>query len=140
MGYYSEQLERYFTTFDRSQIRVYLYEDYVKKPLQVIQDMFGFIGVDDTFVPDMSSRANISMVPRNWRLHQLMKGRNAARLMARALLPFGLRARLRTAILDRNLVRPHLAPEIRRELIEVYRSDILRLQELLGKDLSSWLI
>ena len=32
-----------------------------------------------------------------------------------------------------------LDPEVRAELMEGYREDILRLEELIGRDLSAWL-
>ena len=34
---------------------------------------------------------------------------------------------------------PPLDPELREELVEGYKEDILRLQELIGRDLSAWL-
>ena len=42
-------------------------------------------------------------------------------------------------MLSKNLVKPGLDPEIRRQLIDFYREDILRLQDLIGRDLSAWL-
>jgi hypothetical protein len=38
-----------------------------------------------------------------------------------------------------NRYRPLTAPETRRGLIEYYREDVLRTQELLQRDLSGWL-
>jgi hypothetical protein len=34
--------------------------------------------------------------------------------------------------------KPPLPEELRRQLIEVYREDIINLQDMLGRDLSSW--
>jgi hypothetical protein len=34
---------------------------------------------------------------------------------------------------------PPLTPEIRARLIDVYRDDILKLQDLIGRDLGGWL-
>src|SRR5688572_7236816 len=36
VGRYAEQLKRYYEVFDRSQIRVFLYDDFVKQPLPVL--------------------------------------------------------------------------------------------------------
>jgi hypothetical protein len=41
--------------------------------------------------------------------------------------------------LPQNVAAPRLLPEDRERLIAFYRSDILRLQHLIGRDLSSWL-
>jgi hypothetical protein len=43
-------------------------------------------------------------------------------------------------ITDRNLAsKPSLPPEARSQLVEVFRPNILQLQDLLGRDLSAWL-
>jgi hypothetical protein len=40
---------------------------------------------------------------------------------------------------QRNLIKPPLSPQIRRQLIEVYREDIIKLQDMLQRDISHWL-
>ena len=47
----------------------------------------------------------------------------------------GLVERLRFLALE----KPTLDPKLRRELLEVYRDDIARLETLIGRDLSAWL-
>src|SRR3954451_22819855 len=54
MGLYHEQLSRYFETFGREQIRVYLYEELAAGPVDVLQDLFRFLEVDEAFSPDVS--------------------------------------------------------------------------------------
>jgi hypothetical protein len=40
----------------------------------------------------------------------------------------------------RGLVKPpSLEPDVRAELIQIYRDDILKLQDLIQRDLSKWL-
>jgi hypothetical protein len=47
--------------------------------------------------------------------------------------------RVRQVLQSRLLVKPPIDPTIRRELLEGYKEDILKPQELLGRDLSLWL-
>jgi hypothetical protein len=47
-----------------------------------------------------------------------------------------MRQRVQSRILAKP---PPIRPEIRGELIEGYREDILKLQDLVGRDLSVWL-
>lgn len=99
---YGEQLERYYATFNPDQIKVFLYEDLVQQPVHVLQECYRFLGVDDSFVPDMTIRPNVTThVPAH--------------------------------------KRPPLLPGIRAELTESLRGDILRLESLIGRDLSHWL-
>ncbi len=63
MGLYHDQLRRYFDRFDRDQIRVHTYQDFRSRPAAILADLFRFIGVDDSFAPDMSIRYNAAAVP-----------------------------------------------------------------------------
>lgn len=146
MGFYHEQLSRYYETFEPGQIKVYLYEDLNDDPSGVLRDLYSFLGVDDSFVPDVSARYNASGVPRNERLHALHHFLLRPNPVKAALKPFlprklrqGLRANLVNTLRNRNLVKPPLPEEARRRLVEEYREDITKLQGLIGRDLSGWL-
>jgi hypothetical protein len=55
-----------------------------------------------------------------------------------SILPLAFK--MRRAVQSRVLTEPPpIDPELRVGLVEGYREDILRLQELLGRDLSAWL-
>lgn len=58
MGFYAEQLWRYYRHFGRDQIRVYRYEELRDEPERLTADIFEFLGVDPSFTPDMSVRHN----------------------------------------------------------------------------------
>ncbi len=140
MGYYSAQLKRYFDRFDPAQIRVVVYDDFNTRPGDVMRDLFRFLEVDDQFEPDVSTRLNVSLVPKHPGYQQLISGKNPVKSIAKTLLPAGLRWRVKEGLLAPNLTRPApLAPEVRRELVETFRPDILDLQDLIGRDLSHWL-
>ena len=101
MGLYGEQLQRYYDIFDPDQIKVYLYDDFCSDPGKVMRDLFFFLGVDEDFNPDMSSKPNVS--------GHVAAGKN------------------------------RIPPELRAELTEFYRQDLLHLEALTGLDVSRWL-
>lgn len=139
-GFYYAQLKRYFDRFDRNQIKVYLYEDLQSNSIGLMQDMFRFLGVDDTFVPDTFQKHNVSGIPRNKALHKFLKPSNPIGSILRPLLPSKLRQGLKNSLINFNLrKKPQLSSEVRRQFIEEYREDILKLQDLIQRDLSSWL-
>ncbi|TCJ15543.1 sulfotransferase [Rubrobacter taiwanensis] len=139
-GYYHEQLSRYYALFDPAQIRVYLYEDLREDAGEVLRDIFEFLEVDESFEADTSERYNVSGVPRSRTVGALISGLGGVIPVARPILqkalPYGVRQRLKARIFA---TPPRLDPEVRRELTENYREDILRLEELIGRDLSGWL-
>lgn len=138
-GLYGDQVERYLRRFDRQQIRFYLYDDLVEHPARLLKDLFGFLGIDDTFQPDISGRHNVSGLPRNKRLHAALAGANGIKALARPFLPHQTARRLAHRLRMWNLTRPRLPEAVRDQLAAFYRSDILRLQQLLERDLTAWL-
>jgi hypothetical protein len=141
VGFYHRHLTRYFTLFDRRQIRIYLHEDFHARPLAILQDIFRFLGVDDTVVPDTATRYNVGGVPRNRALQVFLTGPHPLKTLLKPFLPPRLRRSLLDVLVDWNLVKykPPLAPEVRRELLAAYRDDIRKLQDLIERDLSAWL-
>lgn len=138
-GFYYVQIKRYFDRFDASQIKIYLYEDLFKDKIAVVQDIFRFLGVDDTFVPNVSKTHNQTAVPKNLTLNKLLNRPNPIKTILKPLFPTGLRKGLANSLKQRNQGKPHLSAKIRKQLIAVYREDILQLQDAIGRDLSNWL-
>ncbi len=139
-GFYSVQIKRYYDLFDRDQIRFYLYDDFITSPMSVMQDIFRFLGVNDTFVPNTSQKHNVSRLPKNKVLDKLCRQPNSMKSILKPFLPSRLRQQVKTNLINLNLQKkPQLLPEVRKQFIEEYREDILRLQELIQRDLSRWL-
>ena len=136
---YNVQLRRYFERFDRAQLKLFLYEDFVADPLGVTQEIFRFIGVDDTFVPDVSERSNEGGIPRSALLQAVVMRPNMASKLAGALLPQGVRRRIRDAISRANVKRDEIPADARERLRGELVENILDLQALIGRDLSPWL-
>jgi hypothetical protein len=148
-GLYHAQLERYYAVFGRERMGVWLYEDLKEDPAGVAQSVFGFLGVDDSFVPDTSLMYNPASVPKNEAARLAIRFMNAtfpavgkiipSAPVVRKIVPSAYRVR---QLANRRILTeesPPLDPEVRAELTEGYREDILRLQELIGRDLSAWL-
>ena len=136
---YGEQLARYFQHFDRSQIQLFLYEEFDARPLPVLSEMFAFIGVDEGFEPDVSYRPNASGRPKNKLLQDAVMSPHLLTRVAGAMLPQGLRQRIKDVISGRNVEREELPADAKAILRARQREDTLRLQDLIGRDLSGWL-
>ncbi len=140
LGFYHVQLSRYGKALEEGRLRVYLYEDLGADPRGVMRDAYRFLGVDASFEPDTSRRHNPSGVPKSRLLMSVLKRPNPLRDAIKPLLPKGLRGRVSEGLQTHNLTKaPPLEPELRRRLVELYREDVLALQDLIGRDLSAWL-
>jgi len=138
-GFYGRYLQRYFDLFPRANIRIYLYEDYLRRPAWLLADLFGFLGVDPTFRPDTSPRHNISGRPRSARLQRWLTRSHPFKEALKTWIPERWGHRVISWVQPFNVVRGAMDPATRRRLIEEYRDDIALLQTLIGRDLSHWL-
>ncbi|MCP5433182.1 MAG: sulfotransferase [Alphaproteobacteria bacterium] len=136
---YFEQLSRYTALFPRDQLKLFLYEDFDAKPLDVLAELFRFVGVDDGFAPDVSHRPNAGGTPKNQRFQDFLMKPNPLTRIAAAVIPYDLRRRIRDALAARNMERDDMPAEARARLVAALRDDVLRLQDLVGRDLISWL-
>jgi len=139
-GFYYQQLRRYYDLFNSQNIKIYLFEDLCKNPVALVQDVYDFLGVDKSFVPDLTKR-NVSGVPKNKALQNLLSRDNPIKSALKIFIPSSMRKSLYRELKTRNLGdKPALSPEAKAQLRELYREDISNLQELIGIDLSSWLV
>jgi hypothetical protein len=134
---YHGQLQRYFDAFSREQIHVYLFDDFQKNSLEVTQDVYRFLNVDPTIVPDMDTPHNVGGMPSS----MLMEGMFTSKAVA-AVKPWIPRdvanwvRRLRT----RNMrPAPRMPAELRQQLTSEFRSDIAATSKLIGRSLDHWL-
>ena len=140
LGFYFQQLKRYYTTFGRDRIRVYLYEDLCSDAIGLVKNICQFIGVSDSFNPDISSKHNSSGIPKNREVYNyLLKENDPVKNIVKTFLPESIRRPIVNTLLQQNLHKPQLSTQLRQELTQEYRQDILQVQKLIQRDLSHWL-
>ncbi|SRR5579875_1772150 len=147
MGVYSEQIARYLSLFRSDQIRVFLFEDLQQNPKSLFKDIAQFLGIDGGLVIKAPAVHNASGYPINVKLNTFLTQPNFISTVLRPFLSEKARLKLRLKVWDvilrgvrqSNLRKPPLRPEVREWLIEYYREDILRTQDILRRDLSYWL-
>lgn len=143
-GFYYSQLSRYFHIFPTDNIAVYLYEDFRKNPLKIIRDIFCFLDVEDTFVPDLSTKANVGGYPKAQAIHDFLTKpsfiKNILKYSSSPLMRSQLKT-LKNRLVLWNLKKDYsqMTMEDKRYLIDIYKEDILKVQNLIKHDLSKWL-
>ena len=143
-GFYYGHLKRYYSLFPKQQIKVGLFQKLKENPDAFITDVFEFIEIDSTFIINKSfGSANKGGIPINKKLDSLIK---KMKPIYHGLSPIISQRwsneiyKTYVSVRNQNLEQPPKLPkEIRQQLVEVYREDILMLQDLLQRDLSIWL-
>jgi hypothetical protein len=137
-GFYNRHLRRYFDRFPRNDIKVILFDDLVTRPGDIVRELFEFLGVDPTFVPDTGTAHNPSRMARSPALNRFLVRTIAALkpLVPRGLRDRGLGTRARSFQFRKA---PAIPADLRKRLLDDYREDILAAGELIGRDLHFWL-
>ena len=144
VGYYHDQLKRFYDRFDTNQVRVYLHDEFESQPMTIIKDIFEFLEVDTTFTPDITVRANMSGKQKSKKVEQLtttlFDRPNPIRFLARRMISAEKRYQFTTNARNKNLDRQLLDEETKAYLTALFKDDIQKLENLIDRDLSHWLI
>lgn len=142
-GLYYQSVKRYLDTFSPERVRIYLHEEFVADTTRVVKDVCAFLEVpfhDGDFF-DPRRKYNASGSPRNALIGRLWASRPAKSLERWLLengMPPGARA-LAGRLLRSDRPAAPIDERAREFLGAHFREDILKLQDLIGRDLSSWL-
>ncbi len=139
VGFYYNQVKAFIENF--SEVKICLFDDLKKDSLKVVQDIYKFLGVDDSFVPpNIGIKFNVSVVPKSKFLHKFLTQHNffksAIKPFVKGLIPKSVRRQILINLNQKNL---KMKPETREYLKALYKEDILKLQKLIKRDLSHWL-
>ena len=126
------------TSCSTGSFRVCFFDDLSDEPLGLIRDLYDFLGVSTSFVPDTARWHNTrSAPPKRPALNRVLS--RPAMKKLRRFVPVahadtaGSFARQGS---DETLT---MAPEERRFLTDLFRDDIAEVEQLTGRDLSAWL-
>lgn len=140
MGFYYEQVKAYCDNFDR--VQVCFFEDLQKDPRAFMKPIFDCLELD-AFSGALGPSKNPSGEARFPWLQRLITHENplkqVLRPLVRSVLSSERRAALRKGLKAKNLKSSEgMHPETRAELSSLYKRDVLRLSDLLKKDLTHW--
>jgi len=147
-GFYYRHLSKFYDEFPKDQIKVFLYDDLKNDTAGLMREIFEFLGVDPGFSPDTSVKYNSSGFVKSKNYDKVFGYNGLIRQTAKKLVPGRIYQTLRrnpvaqkalTKVREKNLHKPKLSPELKREVTNIYREDIEKLSALVEKDLSHWL-
>jgi hypothetical protein len=125
---YAPGVRRYQKLFG-AQVFVLFFEELTKRPAKVMEELYGFLGVDPGFAEQLDPKAhNQFKVPRNRAVQRAMP----ARQLVRAMLPSAARERVNRAVM-KPAAKPRPEPEVVERLCRTYRRDVDRVRGLIER-------
>jgi hypothetical protein len=142
MGRYGEQLQHLYSVFDPSQVHVLRYRQLVDRPVETLDDICRFLGVDVNHLQAVRE-ANVSTWvpdrPVNTVLRRAIRAGAALGAYAPPELWRTAERPLRAALHRGHRNRPPLDPAVRRQLTPRFADDIALLGGLTGTSYEDWL-
>lgn len=148
-GFYYQQLMRYYSLFGAEQILVLFHDDLIKNRNHQLDIIYKFLNVETGVYPEAKEKHNIGGIPKNNYVHNLiynlLNKENLLRTITQKIFTESVRSRVATIIRKAeskiNLKQyPPMSDSDRKYLINIYKEDIGKLEKLLNKDLSNWLV
>jgi len=144
VGKYYKQVDYYLKNF--SNVKIFLFEDLKADAQKVVDETCDFLGVNTVKI-NSGKIYNKSGIPKkNWQTNfynNFVCSDNTIKKTLKNTLPKNtkklIRGKLREKLFENNLEKPQMKPETRKMLIEYYQENILKLQELINRDLTNWL-
>lgn len=131
---YAQQIARYHNEFGRENVKIVIFDDIVKNPTASYKEIFEFLDVDSSFVPDFRI-INQNRASRSRTLQLLIK-KSPKLTNALGRIPG-------TKMLYQNINLPlakrePMNPELRKKLQQEFLPEVEELSQLLGRDLTFW--
>ena len=144
-GLYYEGTKHFIETFGPEQVKIFLFDDLRRDSAGLMREFYEFIGVDSSLQTNTQEKKQKAEVPKNQTFNQLLRTKNPVRAAAakvlRAVMSEKSRQKLRSRLISANSQGKEGLPLSNQDRIlleDYYREDILKLQDLLGRDLSGW--
>ena len=142
-GFYTKQIERYFSVFSRKNVRIFIFEEMIQDLKRTCFEIFDFLSVQKDFVPNFEIH-NAAQSGRMAGLHKLLA--SPPSILKNVFDKFPMRMKMWVYQCLKSMYwlntkkssRPPLDENIKRLLTVGYASDIKKLEKILGRDLSLW--
>ncbi|MBN1493525.1 MAG: sulfotransferase [Candidatus Omnitrophica bacterium] len=138
-AFYGAQLAVYLRLFKKEQLSIHLFDDFIATPEMVLRDIFRFLNVEESFVPDMREKFNVSGVIENPLLRLIWTKSHGLRDLLRPILSRKTRDTISKYFVMAKKRKIEFPQRTRQRLINIFHDDIIKLQSLIGRDLSQWL-
>jgi len=132
-SFYSEQVQRYLNTFKKEQIKIFIFEEFIKDIEKSVKEVLDFLGVSSK-IPDSVKIVTNTVDVSAGRFTKYLIRNNVLRSIVRDVLPAEGGPIVRR-FFSKKTKKPPLSEEDREFLEKIYKEDAKNLQIILGRKL-----
>lgn len=138
-GLYSEQLTRYFNNFDKEHILVLIYDDFKSYPNETYLKITQFLGIASFSNENTKKYYKVSKATKIRWIERVLRNEKISMIM-KSIMGRQAGKRVKEMIRKKNKFKPKITEKEFMFLSNYYRNDIKKLEKLINRDLSKWLV
>jgi len=131
---YPEQVKRYLKTFGSNKVKILIFEEFIKNPKKIVKEVLDFLELEGEPTDAVETTHNVYGIPRG-KMGKFLRGSITVKKLSLKLVPQSLRWKMRDKIALKKEEKPKLQQEDRLILESFFQDDVLKLQEMLGREL-----
>ena len=130
-GFYSKHIRRFKEFFPEDQIKIIIFEEYIKNTIPTIESILSFLNIESSTVFSKAAQGAYK-IPTN-SFSKFILGNSAIRDFSRRMIPAVSRQKLGEKFLVKESKRPELEKNDRQRLQKIFRDDVKELEKLLNR-------
>jgi len=137
-SWYYEQVKRYLDIFGINQIKVIIFEEFIKDPRKIVKEVLEFLEVESEVPIEIDLPHNVLAEPRG-RIARMILQSKTIKKMGRAIFSDRNQQVLVRKVLGKKTIKNKIPQKDRTFLENLFREDVQKLQKLLKKKMP-WFI
>jgi hypothetical protein len=130
-GLYYEQVKRYRDIFGNKQVKILVFENFFNSS-DSLNEIINFLGIKTSDIKNPGTVYNEFTIPRG-KISKILLGSNKIRKIGKKMIPASFGQSIVLEFLGKKSAKPEIKENDKKLLEEFYRSDVLKLEELLGQ-------
>jgi len=133
---YSKDVQRYLDTFGKEHVKILIFEEFIKNPKVILEDILKFLGVKNIInnFEDVKVHNPYFKIESSGEISkQILQSNIISKISVKILPSFGRRFFRKKILTRKNTKKPVMKEADRQYLIDFYKSDVKKLEVLLGR-------
>jgi len=133
---YSKDVQRYLDTFGKEHVKILIFEEFIKNPKVILEDILKFLGVKNIInnFEDVKVHNPYFKIESSGEISkQILQSNIISKISVKILPSFGRRFFRKKILTRKNTKKPVMKEADRQYLIDFYKSDVKKLEVLIGR-------
>lgn len=133
-GMYSEQVQRYVEIFGKSNIKILIFEEFIKDTWNSVKDIITFLGLKENPPESVSEVHNTYTEPRNNMFKMLLRN-NSVRQVGKTVFPFYVQNFIMKKLISKKGIKQKMTSDENTFVRNLYVEDVKKLSKILNREL-----